>query len=162
MADIIAWANRHRVPLAAVHELLHLMGEGFALPQPDTLTQGFSEAAVTSRVRLEAASKGVILWRNNVGALPDARGVPVRFGLCNESPAMNKEIKSSDWIGVRKRLITPADVGHVFGQFVAREIKEAGWRYDMHDKHQAAQAKFGAIVTSYGGDFAFCTGPGSL
>jgi hypothetical protein len=161
LADVIAWANRHGVTLAAVQELLHELGQGYAPPQPD-FQLGHSEAAVTSRVRLEAASKGVILWRNQVGALPDANGRLVRFGLCNDSAIVNREIKSSDWIGMRAHLVTPADVGHVLGQFVAREIKEEGWTFNVHDKHQEAQAKFGRIVTSYGGDFAFCTGVGSL
>lgn len=161
MVDVIAWANRHGVALTAVQELLHLMGQGFDSPQPDFQT-GYSEAAVTSRVLLEAASKDVILWRNNVGAYIDDRGAEVRYGLANISQKMNKNIKSSDYVGIRKRLIGPADFGHVIGQFVARELKAEGWRYDMHDARQAAQAKFNDLVVAYGGDGAFCTGVGSL
>lgn len=138
-----------------------MMGEGFDCPQPD-FDNGFSEAAVTSRVLLEAASKGVILWRNNVGAYIDDRGVEVRYGLANISKKMNKSIKSPDYVGIRKRLIVPADVGHVIGQFVGREFKYEGWTFNMHDPHQAAQAKFNRLGISYGGDFAFCTGVGSL
>ncbi len=138
-----------------------MMGQGFDSPQPDYQT-GYSEEAVTSRVILEAASKGCILWRNNVGAYVDERGVEVRYGLANISKKMNKNIKSSDRIGIRKRLIYPHDVGHIIGQFVAREIKKEGWQFDMHDPHQAAQAKFNNLVVSYGGDAAFCTGVGSL
>lgn len=140
---------------------MHLMGQGYDSPQPDYQT-GFSEAAVTSRVLLEAASKGIILWRNNVGAFIDDRGAEVRYGLANISKAMNKNIKSYDYVGIRKRLITPRDVGHTIGQFTAREMKKEGWQYNMHDPHEAAQAKFGDIVIAYGGDAAFCTGVGSL
>jgi hypothetical protein len=121
-----------------------------------------TKAAVTSRVLLEAPSKGVILWRNNLGAYQDEHGNFVRYGLANISDKMNKKIKSSDYIGLRRVLITPQHVGHTLGQAVAREIKKEGWRYNMHDPHEAAQAKFGEIFASYGGDFAFTTGVGSL
>lgn len=161
MVNFMAWAHRHNIPLAAVHELMHMLGEGFDSPQPTNIP-GLSEAAVTSRVLLEAPSKNVILWRNQVGAFQDDTGRMVRFGLANDSKKMNERIKSHDYVGIRKLIITPLHVGHIVGQFVSREMKEAGWKFNMHDKHHAAQAKFGAIVNSYGGDAAFCTGTGSF
>lgn len=161
MLDLVQWALRHGVSHAALADLRHMMGMGFDSPQPEVIGGG-SEAAVTSRVRLEAPTKGVILWRNNLGAYQDEHGNFIRYGLANESAAMNKKIKSSDYIGLRRKLITLADVGHIIGQGVAREIKAEGWRYNEHDPHHAAQAKFGEIFASYGGDFAFATGVGSL
>ena len=159
--NIIAWATRHHISLTAVQELLHEMGEGFDSPQPAHV-DGHSEAAVSSRVLLESASKGVLLFRNNVGAYHDESGRLVRYGLCNETKAMNASVKSHDFIGIRRVHIMPCHLGHVIGQFVSREIKASGWTYNMRDAHQVAQAKFGSIITSYGGDAAFATGVGSL
>ena len=159
--NIVAWATRHHVSLTAIHELMHEMGEGFDSPQPAHI-DGHSEAAVSSRIQLEAASKGVLLFRNNVGAYQDESGRLVRYGLCNETKALNTHVKSHDFIGIRRVHIMPCHLGHVIGQFVSREIKESGWKYNMHDAHQAAQAKFSNIIMSYGGDAAFATGVGSL
>ena len=48
-----------------------------------------ARAAVQAAVRLEAARMGILLFRNNVGALIDVRGIPVRYGLANESTQIN-------------------------------------------------------------------------
>ena len=93
-----------------------------------------SEARVQSQIRLEAAAKGYWLGRNNSGALLDQRGVPVRFGLGNDSPAVNKVLKSADLIG-----IGPS------GQFVSVEVKKPGGRIDP------AQVAWAALVTKRGG-----------
>lgn len=122
---------------------------------------GKSEAWAQSMVRDEASRKGVHLFRNNVGVLQDKTGRPVRYGLANESAAMNDVIKSSDLIGIRKFLIQPQHVGHIVGQFVAREMKQPGWQY-VGDDHERAQFAFINLVNSCGGDAAFATGPGTL
>lgn len=120
-----------------------------------------SEAAVQVAVRLEAARKGVALWRNNVGVLLDRRGVPVRYGLANDSSAVNANFKSADLIGIRPVLITPAHLGLTIGQFVSREVKAEGWRY-TGDEREVAQLRWAELVLSLGGDAAFCTGEGTL
>ena len=102
------------------------------------------------------------MFRNNSGALKDERGVPVRYGLANESAQQNKVLKSSDLIGIRKRLITVHDVGSVIGQFVARECKHGTWVYDPRDDRERAQNTFLELVLSYGGDAAFASGVGTL
>lgn len=121
---------------------------------------GKSEAWAQSMVRIEASQKDVHLFRNNVGAWKDGKTF-VRYGLANESEEMNKVIKSSDLIGLRKFLIQPWHVGHIVGQFVAREMKEPGWQY-TGDPHEAAQLTFINLINSCGGDAAFATGPGTL
>lgn len=120
-----------------------------------------AEAHAQSLVRLEAAALGIHLWRNNNGALKDDRGVPVRFGLANDNAAINKVFKSSDLIGIRPVTITPAMVGHVLGQFTAREMKRPGWTY-ADTPRERAQAAFIHAVQALGGDAAFATGEGSL
>lgn len=72
------------------------------------------EQAIMQRVMLAASRLGWRIFRNNVGVLPDRRGVPVRYGLCPGS---------SDLIGWRSVTITPAMVGDTIAQFVAVEVK---------------------------------------
>lgn len=116
-----------------------------------------SESSVSKRIRLDFAHAGGLLWRNNVGVLPDARGIPVRFGLANEFSQMNKKIKSSDLIGIRKVVITQEMVGMIIGQFVAKEAKAEGWVYTGTPREQA-QLKFIELIISMGGDACFTTG----
>ena len=75
------------------------------------------ELAIQNAIRLEHGSGPARLWRNNTGALKDATGRLVRYGLCPGS---------SDLIGLRTRIITEADLGHRFAQFVAIEVKHQG------------------------------------
>lgn len=151
MSEINKWALRHRIPHAALNELRQIMG---ATPTDPPTVSGESEAAIQKRVQLAATRQGWRLWRNNVGALKDERGVPVRYGLANDSAALNKVIKSSDLIGIKPTLVTPDMVGATVGQFVAREVKAAGWTY-KGNAHEKAQLKFIELVTSLGGDACF-------
>lgn len=155
---LAAWALRHGVPPAAMVELAVMLGTD-AMPPPTPGGEG--EAYAQSQVRLEAPGKGVKLWRNNVGAMEDEQGRWVRYGLANDSKALNERLKSADLIGWRRLLITPAMVGCVVGQFVSREIKAPGWRYTGTGR-EPAQAEWAALVMADGGDAAFTTGPGSL
>ena len=157
---VYQWAIRHSVSLAALQELAGLFGMhgGHDLP-PEV--KGTSEAAVQAAVRLEAARKGVRLFRNNVGALVDSRGVPVRYGLANESKQVNEVMKSADLIGWRPLLIEPRHVGTVVAQFVSREVKAVGWHYTGSDR-EPAQLAWAQLVTAGGGDAAFCTVVGTL
>lgn len=109
-----------------------------------------SEADVQALRRLQAARDGGHLWRNNVGVLKDDRGVPVRYGLANETPALNKALKSSDLIGWRPVLITPGMVGQTIAQFVSVECKREGWHYTGAGR-EAAQKAWLDLVTGSGG-----------
>lgn len=155
---LINWATRHNVNKSALVELMSLMGA----EQTDVKSKSDSpEARVQDEARLLASKMGWRLFRNNVGVLKDERGVPVRYGICNDSPAMNKRIKSSDLIGIRPVVITPDMVGSTIGQFVAREVKKAGWKY-KGTEHEEAQLAFGTLIIGLGGDFRFWSGEGEL
>lgn len=157
MINLSEWALKWGVPWAGLDELRQKMG---VMYEPEH-QPGKSEAAAQAEVRLEGAKKGVWLTRNNVGALQDARGVPVRYGLANESKEQNKNSKSSDLIGIRSLLIQPSHIGQVVGVFVAREMKAPGWTY-KGDAHEEAQLNFLKFVISKGGDASFATGVGTL
>lgn len=157
---LAAWALKWSIPLAALRDLEQQLGLDGAGSVPENL-RGSGEAAAQAAVRLEAGQRGVRLFRNNVGALVDTRGVPVRFGLANDSAAMNKVLKSADLIGIRPVTITQQHVGAIIGQFVSREIKAPGWRYTGTEREQAQQ-RWALLVNSCGGDAQFCTGAGTL
>jgi len=161
MLSLTQWALKYGVHPAALEELRRMMlgvQDSAPLAREDGIS---SEGAVAKLVRLEASAKGCILWRNNVGALTDGRGIPVRYGLANDSKAMNERVKSSDLIGVRPVLVEPHHVGTVIGQFLARETKAPGWTYHASE-HELAQLKFIEIVTALGGDAAFTQSEGSI
>lgn len=157
MIDIVhKWASDWRFDPYAVLDLLDRLGMGFE-PRQTIEFEGMSEAAVSQRVRLEAANAGILAYRNNVGAYENDAGQWVRYGLCNDTPALNKKVKSADLIGIKPVFITPAHLGMTIGQFWSREVKEYGWRYTGAGR-EVAQQKWAQIITSKGGDAAFTTG----
>lgn len=155
--ELRAWALRHHVGEDAMAELSGLLG---AVATPSVSTG--SEGRVQSLVRLAAPAVGMRLFRNNVGVLKDERGVPIRYGLANDSPALNKRLKSSDLIGWRRLPITPEMVGYAVAQFTAIECKREGWRPSSSDKHEAAQGAWLALVAADGGYAKFVTGADQL
>jgi hypothetical protein len=152
------WARRHGVTREAVQELREAFGISteIAVQSPP-----LSEAAVQAGIRLEASQAGCRLWRNNVGATYSEDGAFIRYGLCNESKAMNSKVKSSDLVGIRPVLITQEHVGRTIGQFMAREVKRDGWKY-TGTKRELAQKTFLELVVSLGGDATFATGKGTI
>lgn len=153
---LLEWQRKHGITAEALADLVTMVG--LDVPRSSKSTP---EARVQDEARLLASKMGWRLFRNNVGVLKDERGVPVRYGICNDSPAMNKRIKSSDLIGIRPVVITPDMVGSTIGQFVAREVKKAGWKY-KGTEHEQAQLAFGTLVIGLGGDFRFWSGEGEL
>jgi hypothetical protein len=153
---LLEWQRKHGITAEALADLVTMVG----LDAPRS-TKGTPEARVQDEARLLASKKGWRLFRNNVGVLKDERGVPVRYGIANDSPAMNKRIKSSDLIGIRPVVITQDMVGSTIGQFVAREVKKAGWKY-KGTEHEQAQLAFGTLIIGLGGDFKFWSGEGEL
>ncbi len=157
--ELVSWALRHHVGHDALAELSAMLAAP-ATPTNNPTTG--SEARVQSLVRLAAPSKGMQLFRNNVGALIDDRGVPVRYGLANDSKALNRNLKSSDLIGWRSIIIEPGHVGQKVAQFVSLECKEASWKPRANDEHEQAQARWLTLVLAAGGYGRFVTGPESL
>ena len=112
----------------------------------EPLPHGASEAVVQSHVRLKAAQAGYLVWRNNVGAMEDKTGRTVRFGLGNDSAAVQRELKSADLVGIKPG-----------GQFWTRECKPVGWRF-MGTPRERAQLAWINLVRAIGGDAAFSVG----
>ena len=149
------WAARNCISPHALAELTALM----QLPPPDIApADGTLEAGVQARVRLDGRHAGFTLWRNNVGALRDERGVPVRYGLANDSKSLNETIKSGDLIGWRSVLITPEHVGSTIAQFVSIECKRPDWAPSATDPRETAQRRWANLVVASGGVGCFSTG----
>jgi hypothetical protein len=154
------WARTWAVSDSALADLRARLG--LLDNEAPAAAQGLSEAAVQSRVRLAGSRYGMRLWRNNVGAVHDAeRNMHVRFGLANDSPQVNAVIKSGDLIGIWPRVIQPADVGHVIGQFISLECKRGDWKYTGTER-EVAQSNWAALVTSLGGRAQFINHEGQL
>jgi hypothetical protein len=106
-----------------------------------------TETDVQNLCRIRAQELGSVLWRNNVGAMKDVRGIPVRFGLANDSARLNEQLKSADLIGMGPG-----------GRMVSVECKEPGWRW-MATDHEIAQLNWLHLVRMYGGLSGFATHP---
>lgn len=129
---------------------------------PLRVPESGNESEAQSRIRLAASAvPGLYLFRNNVGALKDERGRMVRYGLANDTKALNETLKSSDLIGIRRVEITPAMAGHVIGQFVAWETKRPGWTYSATPR-ELAQRRWLDFVLALGGDARFMSDAGEV
>jgi hypothetical protein len=153
--ELAGWAARHGVSAGALFDLAGLLGADAHAPGEG------SEARAQSEIRLACPRLGMRLWRNNKGALPDSRGVPVRFGLANDSKALGERLRSSDLVGWRRLYIQPEHVGRTLAQFVAVECKAPGWRYSG-DEHEQGQQRWLALVAADGGLALFATGAAEL
>lgn len=118
-----------------------------------------SETGNQNRIREHYAAQGWRLWRNNVGALLDKDGRPVRYGLANDSKQVNEQIKSGDLIGWFPRLVTPDMVGQVFAQFVSIETKRNDWRFRASDTRSVAQKRWADMIVQEGGIAGFMIDP---
>lgn len=150
--NLYAWAARHGVGHVALRELQLELGLDY--DDTPTYSDAQTESGVMVRTRINHNKSGGRCWRNNSGVLEDANGRPVRFGLANDSPAVNQIIKSSDLIGIKPTIVTNAMVGQLIGQFWARECKAPGWRYTGTER-EVAQLAFINLVVRLGGDAAF-------
>jgi hypothetical protein len=155
--NLIDWANKWGVPQEALEELTDTFWGGVTNSPP---IEGDSEAAVQSRIRLEASRYGARLFRNNVGAGYIDNNF-IRWGLGNDSKKMNDVFKSSDLIGIRPVVITKEMIGRVLGQFIAREVKPSGWTYSGTPREKA-QLKFIELIVRLGGDAQFANGEGTI
>lgn len=156
MQNIQEWAKQWRVPDQAIAQLVPI------LAVPDAPVVPGSEAAAQQEIRLSAPHHDMYLWRNNSGAFKNDSGRFVRFGLGNDSSKINAVMKSSDLIGFKRVLITPAHVGRLFAIFTAVECKPEGWHQIPSDKRAAAQGNYISLVNANGGLAAFMTHAASL
>jgi hypothetical protein len=157
MNGLTEWSARHGVSAAALQELRRILMQPVtsALHAPDA---ALSEAAVQNNLRLNASRAGIVTFRNNSGAGKiEGSGSFVRWGLCNESPAQNAQMKSSDVIGCFPMTIIPEHIGKTFGRFYARECKPSNWKRPSGDR-EIAQQRFIFLINSLGGDAAFHNG----
>lgn len=159
--NLRTWAVKWGVSADAIQELERSFGIDFQAPATGSNAPAGSEARVQSQVVLEAPAKGMRLWRNNVGALKDSRGVPVRYGLANTSKEVNDVIKSADLIGWQRVVIAPEMVGQLIALFVSVECKEEGWTY-TGTEHEAAQLQWAKLVIADGGRALFVNRSGML
>jgi hypothetical protein len=88
------------------------------------------ESNIQKLIMLALSDAGCLVWRNNVGVLKNAAGIPIRFGLC---------VGSADLIG-----IAPG------GRFLAVEIKTTTGRV------RAEQTRFIDAVNRSGGIAGVC------
>lgn len=155
------WMLKHGVTFEAMHELAQITGLMIPPPAPPPPTYQASEAYAQSLVRLEAPREGVYLFRNNNGAFENTAGRWVRYGLANDSKALNAVLKSHDLIGFRPVTIAPIHLGQTIAKFTSREIKAPGWTYSGTPE-EVAQLNWANLINAHGGDAKFATGPGTL
>ena len=146
------WLERWRISPQCLAELQVILNAPTVTLETGSVTgRGtFSEAQVQQDIRLEASRRGIRLWRNNLGACIDQNDRHIRYGLANDSQKMNKEIKSSDLIGITPIIIKPEDVGRLIGQFTSIEVKKYPWKYTGTPR-EVAQLKWLNLVNSLGG-----------
>jgi|SRR5579863_680371 len=153
---LIEWATRWAIPPQALEEFCR--SALYVTPAPDDS----SEARVQSEIRLAAARSGkMYLFRNNVGAGKLASGSFVRFGLGNDSAAVNDAFKSADLIGWQRVPITQAMVGTHLAQFLSVEVKRRNWKF-AGTVEECAQAAWAALVNAQGGRAIITNTDGSL
>ena len=150
------WALKHGISIQAFDELLAVMGTSGVEPLAASHA-GTPEVFVQNSVRISASQNGWYMCRNNVGVLKDKNGRPIRYGLANDNPSMNKVLKSGDLIGIKPVLITLQMVGQTIGQFASLECKPAGWRYTATE-HEKAQQSWIKLILARGGYAKFTTG----
>lgn len=157
--DLTSWAIKHQVSAVALAELSAAFGH---IPELGTeVNTSDREAVVQAKVRLLGKLRGYELHRNNVGAIKDERGIPVRYGLANDSSALNKAVKSSDLVGFKSEIwIHPETFAPTkIARFASIECKHGGWPgYNPENPHERAQQRWHEYVVANGGISAFSTG----
>jgi hypothetical protein len=107
-----------------------------------------TETDVQNASRLAIQAAGGVAWRNNVGCLPNPdTGIPVRFGLGNDSAKLNEVFKTGDLVGLAP-----------LGIFCMWECKKPGWRWTATARERA-QWNAIAFVRSRHGRAGFVTHP---
>lgn len=116
------------------------------------------ESDIQNALRIAASREGWRLWRNNVGAGMLDNGSFIRWGLANDSSAVNASVKSGDLIGIRPVIITPSMVGTELGQFASLEVKRPEWKFNPNNPRDVAQKRWADLINSLGGYALVSTG----
>ena len=95
--ELELWFKRWNLPPDAIADFRRIFG---VATDPHYNKNAAGEAAVQQNVRLEISRCGGRVWRNNTGVARDVSGRTIRYGLCNDSEKLNRQIKSSDLIGI--------------------------------------------------------------
>ena len=111
------------------------------------------ESEIQQLILIEASKHNIKLWRNNSGAMKDATGRVVRYGLGNTSQLISENLKSSDLIGITPFMFG----GQMIGIFTAIECKREGWTFNPKDKREQAQLNYLNAVISRGGIAGFAS-----
>lgn len=135
------WAFENKIPKKCIDNLRERFG--VVLSRFHYTDEAGSESSLQNRIRLEEAKRGVRLFRNNSGVATDRHGRPVRYGLANDSSALNREVKSSDLIGIDGE-----------GKFVSLEVKRPGWVFRGTER-EIAQLNWIVFVNCMGGRARF-------
>ncbi len=118
------------------------------------------EAHASQEVRNRASDWKARLFRNNSGVLMNEVGVPVRFGLGNESKKFNAQFKTGDFVGWFPITITPEMVGKTVAVFANIEAKALGFKiksvYPIKSREHA-QNKFNNLVEDNHGIAGFAS-----
>lgn len=118
-----------------------------------------AESPIQQQIRVRAARRGWLLFRNNRGAgkllLPGGLSRFLRWGLANDSKKLGDAIKSGDLVGGRPIVITADMVGKTILQFASVEVKKEGWRPDGSLEY-CAQVQWMKLIEDHGG-FAIIT-----
>ena len=117
-----------------------------------------NESDIQNALRIQASREGWRLWRNNVGAGMLDNGSFIRWGLANDSTAVNASVKSGDLIGIRPVIITPSMVGTTIGQFASLEVKRPEWKFNPNNPRDVAQKRWADLVNNLGGYALVSTG----
>jgi hypothetical protein len=126
-----------------------------------------TETDVQNLTRLAVQAAGGVAWRNNRGALPNPEtGVPIRFGLANDSSQLDRTFKTGDLVGLYPaQMMVDVPVWNgtqlqrtVIGIFCMWECKPPGWRWRGTDR-EVAQWNAIKYVRERGGRAGFVTHP---
>lgn len=146
MVTLMTWAMKWKIPPEALNEL---MQAAMFLPEQRP-AEDESEARVQSEIRLAAARTRRYLFRNNIGAGTLKNGSFVRWGLGNDSTAINEKFKSADLIGWECVQITPDMVGQYIARFLSVECKKLRWKFSG-TAEEMAQVAWATLVNAQGG-----------
>lgn len=156
MVTLMSWAMKWKIPPQALDELMRA-----AIYTPEARPEAdVSEARVQSEVRLAAARTRRYLFRNNIGAGVLKNGSFVRWGLGNDSTAVNEKFKSADLVGWECIQITPEMVGGYVARFLSVECKALRWKFSG-TAEEMAQVAWATLVNAQGGR-AFITNRSDL